>query len=88
VFFNLVGEGILQPRSKRPPFEPHQNFSSIRVPPHVSMQLELPANPDWQDIIHQPVEHHHGWPTISFPFPAPLSPFNPNAQADHVASPV
>jgi hypothetical protein len=49
------------------------------------MQPELPANDGWQEIVHQPVAHHHGWPTISFPFPPPPSPFNPNSQADRVA---
>jgi hypothetical protein len=31
-FFNLVGQGILQPRPDRNPFQPHQNFSGICVP--------------------------------------------------------
>jgi hypothetical protein len=43
-FFNLVGQGIMQPRPKRPPFQPHQNFSGVCVPPHVSMQPEQPVN--------------------------------------------
>jgi hypothetical protein len=46
-FFNLVGQGILQCRPKRPPFQAHQNFFGIRVPPHVSMLPEPPANDDW-----------------------------------------
>jgi hypothetical protein len=85
--FNLVGQGILQPRPERPPFQPHQNSSSIRVPPHVSMQPKPPANDVCQEIIHQPVEHHNGWPTVSFPFPPPPPPFNTNAQVDCIASP-
>ena len=36
-FFNIVVQGIMQPRPERPPFQPHQNFSGIYVPPHVSM---------------------------------------------------
>jgi hypothetical protein len=87
-FFNLVGHGILQPHTERPPFQPHQNFSGIHVPPHVSMQPEPPANDGWQEIVHQPVAHHHGWPTVSFPLPPPPPPKNPNAQADHVVSPI
>jgi hypothetical protein len=43
-FFNLVGQGIMQPKHEIPHFHPHQNFSGIRLPPHVSMQLEPPAN--------------------------------------------
>jgi hypothetical protein len=86
-FFNLVGQGILQPRPERPPFQPHQNFSGICVPPHVSMQPEPPANDGWQEIIHQPVAHHNGWPTVSFPLPPPPPPFNPNAQVDRIVSP-
>jgi hypothetical protein len=44
------------------------------------MQPEPPANDGWQEIVHQPIAHHHGWPTISLPFPPPPPPFNPNAQ--------
>jgi hypothetical protein len=32
--------------------------------------------------------HHHGWPTISLPFPPPPPPFNPNSQVNCVASPI
>jgi hypothetical protein len=87
-FFNLVGQGILQPIPERPPYQPHQNVSGIHVPPHVSMQPEPPVNDGWQEIVHQPVAHHHGWPTVSFPLPPPPPPKNPNAQVDHVVSPV
>jgi hypothetical protein len=52
------------------------------------MQPKPPANDGWQEIVHQPVAHHHGWPTVSFPLPPPPPPKNPNAQADHVVSPV
>jgi hypothetical protein len=52
------------------------------------MQPEPPANDGWKEIVHHPVAHHHGWPTISLPFPPPPPPFNPNSQVDHVASPV
>jgi hypothetical protein len=50
--------------------------------------LEPPANDGWQEIVHQPVVHHHGWPTVSFPLPPPPLPINPNAQVDRVVSPV
>jgi hypothetical protein len=52
------------------------------------MQPEPPANDGWQEIVHQPVVHHHGWPTASFPLPPPPPPKNPISQADHVVSPV
>ena len=50
------------------------------------MQLEPPANDGWQEIVHQPIAHHNGLPTVSFPFPPPPLPFNPNSQVDYVAS--
>jgi hypothetical protein len=52
------------------------------------MQLEPPSNDGWKEIVHQHVSHHHGWPTVSLPFPPPPPPFIPNAQADRVVSPV
>jgi hypothetical protein len=52
------------------------------------MQPKPPANDGWQEIVHQPAAHHHGWPTVSFPLPPPPPPKNPNAQVDHVVSPV
>jgi hypothetical protein len=54
----------------------------------VSMRPEPPANDGWKEIVHQPVVHHHSWPTASFPLP-PLRPsINPNSQVAHVVSPV
>jgi hypothetical protein len=85
-----VGQGVFQPhpRPERPPYQPHPNLSNVHVPPHVSLQPEVPINDGWQDIVHQPVVHHHGWPTVSFPFPPP-PPLNQHAQQiDHIASPV
>jgi hypothetical protein len=52
------------------------------------MQPESPANDGWQEIVHQPVVHHHGWPTASFPLPPLPPPKNPISQDDHVVSPV
>jgi hypothetical protein len=52
------------------------------------MQGKPPTNDGWKEIIQQPAAHHNGWPTVSLPLsPYPL-PKNPNAQADHVVSPV
>jgi len=50
------------------------------------MHPEPPANYGWQEIVHQYVAHHHGWPTVSFPLPPPPPSINPNVQVDHVAS--
>jgi hypothetical protein len=50
------------------------------------MQQESPANDGWQEIFHQPVFHHHGWPTTSFLLPPPPLPKNQISQADHVVS--
>jgi hypothetical protein len=50
------------------------------------MQPEPPVNDGWQEIIQQPVSHHHGWPTSSFPLPSPPPPKNPISQVDHVVS--
>ena len=85
-FFNLVGQGILQPRPERPPFQPHQNFVGVCVPPNVSMQPEKPVNDEWQEVAHHPIVHHHGWPIASLLFPPPPPPLNQNAKIDHVVS--
>jgi hypothetical protein len=50
------------------------------------MQPEPPAKYGWKEIIHHPVAHHNGWPTILFPLPPPPPPFNPNSQGDHIVS--
>jgi hypothetical protein len=55
------------------------------VPPHVSLQLEVPANDGWQEIVNSVVSHHHGWPNFSLP-PPPL--VNPSVQISLVHSPV
>jgi hypothetical protein len=49
-FFNWIGQGIVQPQPERPPFQP-QNIPGIHVPPHVSMQPEVPANDGWKEIV-------------------------------------
>jgi hypothetical protein len=52
------------------------------------MQSKPHANDGWQEIVHQPIAHHHGWPTASLMLPPPPLPKNPNPQFDHVISPV
>jgi hypothetical protein len=47
-FFNLVGQGIMQPIPERPPYQSRQNVFGIHVPPHVSMQPETVANDGWK----------------------------------------
>jgi hypothetical protein len=83
-FFNWIGKGIVQPRPERPPFQP-QNIPGIHVPPHVSMQPEVPANDGWKEIVNPVVSHHRGWPNLSLPPPPPV---NPNVQISPVHSPV
>jgi hypothetical protein len=83
-FFNWIGQGIVQPRPERPPFQP-QNIPGIHVPPHVSLQPEVPANDGWQEIVNPTVSHHRGWPNLSLPPPPPV---NPNVQISPVHSPV
>jgi hypothetical protein len=48
------------------------------MPPHVSLQLEVPENNKWQEIVHPVVFHHCGWPNLSLPASPP--PVNPNVQ--------
>jgi hypothetical protein len=83
-FFNWIGHGIVHPRPERPPFQP-QNIPGILVPPHVSLQPEVPANDGWQEIVNPTVSHHRGWPNMSLPLPPPV---NPNVHISHVDSPV
>jgi hypothetical protein len=78
-FFNWIGQGIFQPGPERTPLQP-QNIHGIHVPPHVSMQPEVPENYGWKEIVHLIVSHHRGWPNLSLPPPPP--PINPNA---HIA---
>jgi hypothetical protein len=80
-FFNWIGQGIVQPRPERPPFQSSQ-APGIHVPPHVSLQPEVPENNGWQDIAHPTVSQCHGWTNLSLPSPPPI---NPIAQAalDH-----
>jgi hypothetical protein len=42
-FFNCIGQEIVQPRLERPPFQALQ-APNIPVPPHVSLQPEVPKN--------------------------------------------
>ena len=45
-FFNWIGQGVVQPRLERPPFQaPH--VLSVPVPPYVSLQPEVPENDKW-----------------------------------------
>jgi hypothetical protein len=55
------------------------------VPPHVSLQHEVPKNDGWQEIVHLTVSKHRGWPNLTLLAPPPL---NPIAQASPNHSPV
>ena len=39
-FFNWIGQGVVQHRPERPPFQPH-HVHGIPVPPHISLQHEV-----------------------------------------------
>jgi hypothetical protein len=82
--FNWIGQGLVQPRPKRPPFHP-QNIPIILVPPHVSLQPEFPANDGWQEIDNPVVSHHRGCPNLSLPPPPPIIP---NIQIAPIHSPI
>jgi hypothetical protein len=51
-FFNWIGQGVVQPRPERPPFQP-QHVPGIPVPPHVSLQPEVPENDDGKRLFTQ-----------------------------------
>jgi hypothetical protein len=63
---------VVQPRPKRTPFQAPQ-ASGIPVPPHVSLQPKVPKNDRWQEIVHQAVSQHRGWPNFSLPAPPPIN---------------
>ena len=58
-FFNWIGQGVVQPRPKRPPFQAPRS-PGILVPPHVSLQPEVPKNDGWKEIVHPIVSQHRG----------------------------
>jgi hypothetical protein len=63
---------VVQPRPESPPFQaPH--VPSIPIPPHVSLQPEIPENDVWQEIVHSTVSQHRGWPNLSLPAPPPVN---------------
>jgi len=76
-FFNWIGQGVVQTRLERPPFQP-QHVPGILVPPHVSLQPKFLENDRWQEIVHPTVSQHCGWPNLSLPPPPP--PVSPNFQ--------
>jgi hypothetical protein len=77
----LIGQGIVQPRPERPPFKSPQ-APGILIPPHVSLQPEVPENDGWQEIVHPTVSQHCGWPNLSLPAPSPINPIV-QAALDH-----
>jgi hypothetical protein len=81
-FFNWIGKGVVQPRPERPPFQDPQ-APGIFVPPHVSLQPEVPENDGWKKIFHPTVSQHRGWPNLSLPTPPPI---NKIAQVSHTHS--
>ena len=84
-FFNWIGQGVVQPRPERPPFQ-SQHVPSIPVPPHISLQPKVPENDGWQEIVHSTVSQHRGWHNLSLLAPPPL--VNPIVQVYRAHSPV
>jgi hypothetical protein len=82
-FFNCIGQGVVQPRPERPTFQAPQ-APGIPVPPHVSLQPEVPKNDGWQEIVQPKVSQHCGWPNLSLPAPPPI---NQIVQAAPIHSP-
>jgi hypothetical protein len=83
-FFNWIGQGLVQPRPERPHFQALQ-APGILVPPHVSLQPEVPDNDGWKVIVNPTISQHRGWPNLYFPT---LLPINPIVQAAPDHSPV
>jgi hypothetical protein len=83
-FFKWIGKGVVKASLERPPFQAPQ-FPCIPMPPHVSLQLDVPKNDEWQEIVHLSVSQHRGWPNLSLPDPPPI---NKIIQAAPVHSPV
>jgi hypothetical protein len=46
------------------------------VPPHVSLQPEVPKNDGWKEIFHSTVSQQRGWPNLSLPDPLPINPID------------
>ena len=44
------------------------------MPPHISLQPEVPENDGWQEIVHPTISQHRGWPNLSVPAPLPINP--------------
>jgi hypothetical protein len=64
---------VVQPRPERPPFQVLQALV-IHVPPHVLLQLEIPENDGWQEVVHSAVSQHRGWLNLSLHAPSPINP--------------
>jgi hypothetical protein len=54
------------------------------MPPHVSLQPEVPENDGWQEIVHPIVSQHCGWPNLSLRTPPPINPIAQDAPVHSV----
>jgi len=63
---------MVQTKPKRIPFQAPQALG-IPVPPHVSLQLEVPKNDGWQEIFHLTVSKHHVWPNLYLSAPSSIN---------------
>jgi hypothetical protein len=76
---------VVQSRPERPPYQA-LHVLGIPVPPHVSLQHEVPENDGWKEIFRPTISQHHGWPNLSLPAPPPL--VNQIVQVSPTHSPV
>jgi hypothetical protein len=80
-FFNWIGKGVVQA----------PQVPGIPVPPHVSLQTEVPENDGWKEIVHPTVSQHRGWTKLSLPSPPPInqifqaSPIHSPLQSSHAS---
>ena len=73
-FFNWIGQGVVQPRPERPPFQVPQT-RGIRVPPHVSLQTKVPETIDGKRLSNQKYPNIVARPICPYLLPRLLTRF-------------
>jgi hypothetical protein len=81
---------VVQPRPERPPLQAPQ-APGIPVPPHISLQPEVPENYGWKEIVHPTISQHRGWLNLCLPAPPPINkivqdaPFHSPVESSHAS---